>query len=141
MSGRRRLAALAGAVAVTLTAASFAGAGWLSAASAGPQTVAAGSLGAPSAPSASVACVQNQSLSVGLTWPAAANATGYDVLRATASGGPYSLVGSSATAAYTDAAVSQLTTYYYVVVATRSAWASAASAQTPATTPRQSNCK
>lgn len=136
-----RLAALAGGIAVMLASASAAGAGWSAGATAGPQSIAAGSLAAPGTPSPTVNCVQNVSISVGLTWPAAANAVSYDVMRATVSGGPYSLVGSSGTPAYTDTTVVQQRTYYYVVVAKRSSWASPNSGQASATTPRLASCK
>jgi fibronectin type 3 domain-containing protein len=124
-----------------LASASAAGAGWSAGASAGPQTVASGSLAAPGTPSTTVTCVQNVSISVGLSWPAAANATSYDVMRATVSGGPYTLVGSSGTTAYTDTTVAQQKTYYYVVVAKRSSWTSANSDQASATTPRLASCR
>jgi len=50
-------------------------------------------------------------------WEEVANATYYAVLRATASGGPYDIVGTTAVTTYSDAAVSQGVTYYYIVVA------------------------
>ncbi len=52
-----------------------------------------------------------------LTWEVVANATDYAVLRATTSGGPYDIVGTTPATAYTDAAVSEGVTYYYLVVA------------------------
>ena len=136
-----RLAALAGGISVMLASASAAGAGWSGGASAGPQSIASGSLAAPGTPSPTVNCVQSVSISVALSWPAAASATSYDVMRATVSGGPYALVGSSGTTAYSDTTVVQQRTYYYVVVAKRASWTSSASPQASATTPRLSNCK
>lgn len=58
---------------------------------------------------------------VRLTWSAAVGATGYNVKRSAASGGPYSVVGTTAVATYDDAAVTVGLTYYYVVTATNSA--------------------
>ncbi len=53
---------------------------------------------------------------VSLTWSAAPAATSYNVKRATASGGPYSLIMSGVTgASYIDNTVTNGTTYYYVV--------------------------
>jgi LysM repeat protein len=52
-----------------------------------------------------------------LTWEEVANATDYVVLRATTSGGLYDIVGTTPATAYTDAAVSEGVTYYYLVVA------------------------
>jgi len=78
---------------------------------------------------------------VSLTWSASSGATSYHVQRATASGGPYTQVGGPTSAAYTDMAVQNGTTYYYVVSALNSAGESADSAQVsaqpvaPATTP------
>ncbi len=55
-----------------------------------------------------------------LTWNAAANVTGYNVKRASISGGPYLLVGSSVTGTnFTDGTVTNGGTYYYVVSALR----------------------
>ena len=56
-----------------------------------------------------------------LTWNASSdsgdgNFAGYNVYRATVSGGPYSLiVSSTAGTAYTDSSVSSTVSYYYVV--------------------------
>lgn len=138
---RHRLAALSGAAAVALVCASVAGAGWSAGAVAGPQTIAAGSIEAPGSLSAAVSCVPNTSMSVALTWPASANATEYDVRRATASGGPYATIGTTAAPSFVDSTVTQLTGYHYVITAKRGAWTSAPSPQASATTPRQANCR
>lgn len=53
-----------------------------------------------------------------ISWTAATGATGYDVLRSTTSGGPYTAVSTNQTAVtYTDTGLTTGTTYYYIVVA------------------------
>jgi hypothetical protein len=53
---------------------------------------------------------------VDLTWSAQASATSYNVLRGTASGGPYTLLGNTTSAAYSDTSgLVSGDTYYYVV--------------------------
>ena len=56
---------------------------------------------------------------VDLSWNGSENAVGYNVYRATASGGPYSMINSSldGTSAYTDNTVVSGETYYYVATA------------------------
>ena len=70
---------------------------------------------------------------VTLSWTASAGATTYNVLRSTASGGPYTSVGSTAAPSYTDSSVSNGTKYYYVVTATNSAGTSSNSTEVSAT--------
>jgi hypothetical protein len=55
---------------------------------------------------------------VSLTWTAASGATGYNVKRSATSGGPYTTIGTSTTASYSDSGVTVGNTYYYVVTAT-----------------------
>ncbi len=66
-------------------------------------------------------CVTSMGIhSVSLTWTASTSSgvAGYKVYRGTASGGPYTLVGSvGLTTSYTDNTVMSGTTYYYVVTA------------------------
>jgi len=53
---------------------------------------------------------------IDLSWSNQANSTSYNVLRGTSNGGPYALIGSTSSTAYSD--TSGLTsgdTYYYVV--------------------------
>jgi fibronectin type 3 domain-containing protein len=70
---------------------------------------------------------------VGLSWTASSGATGYKVKRATTNGGPYTQVSAPTATSYTDASVTNGTTYYYVVSALDSAGESADSAQVSAT--------
>jgi carboxypeptidase T len=70
--------------------------------------------GAPSALSATPGDGQ-----ISLAWTAASGATGYRVHRGTTSGGPYTtLPGNVLTTSFTDAGLTNGTTYYYVVTAT-----------------------
>ena len=52
---------------------------------------------------------------VRLTWNATVGATGYNVKRSEARGGPYSVVGTTAAATFDDTAVTPGFVYYYVV--------------------------
>ncbi len=71
---------------------------------------------------------------VTLSWNAAAGATGYNVKRATANGGPYGTVAGNVTATtWTDTGVTNGTAYYYVVSAVNAAGESPNSAQASAT--------
>ncbi|BCU76113.1 LamG-like jellyroll fold domain-containing protein [Luteolibacter sp. LG18] len=72
-----------------------------------------GLMTAPTGPTATAGTTQ-----VALAWTAPTGATGYDVLRSTVAGGPYSVVSTNQTAvSYTDTGLTTGTTYYYVVVA------------------------
>jgi hypothetical protein len=52
---------------------------------------------------------------VDLTWSAQANATSYDILRGTANGGPYTKIGNTTSAAFSDrSGLTNGDTYYYV---------------------------
>jgi hypothetical protein len=71
---------------------------------------------------------------VDLSWNASAGATGYNVKRATTSGGPYTTIApNNPGASYTDNNVTGGTTYYYVVSALNAAGESANSSQASAT--------
>jgi hypothetical protein len=70
---------------------------------------------------------------VNLSWSAVAGATQYNVYRATTSGGPYTLAGSSATTSFSDTGRTCNTAYFYVVRAVLGC-ESADSAQATATT-------
>src|SRR4051812_19913371 len=57
---------------------------------------------------------------VALIWSAATSATSYSVSRSTTSGGPYTSIGTPSMPSYTDSALTNGTTYYYVVSASNS---------------------
>jgi fibronectin type 3 domain-containing protein len=86
---------------------------------------------APAAPSGLQATAGNAKVS--LTWTASTGATGYDVKRATVSGGPYTQIATASTNSYTDTGLTNGTAYDYVVSAFNSAGQSANSAQASAT--------
>jgi hypothetical protein len=71
---------------------------------------------------------------VPLRWQQSFGATGYAVLRATSSGGPYTTIAANVTGgSYTDTSVVNGTTYYYTVTATNTAGTSANSPEDSAT--------
>lgn len=71
---------------------------------------------------------------VSLSWDASTGATSYNVKRSTANGGPFSAtLASPAVTNYIDTAVTNGTTYYYVVSAVNASGESANSAQASAT--------
>jgi hypothetical protein len=71
---------------------------------------------------------------VPLRWQQSFGATGYAVLRATSSGGPYTTIATNVTGgSYTDTSVTNGTTYYYTVTATNAAGTSANSPEDSAT--------
>jgi fibronectin type 3 domain-containing protein len=70
---------------------------------------------------------------VALSWSYVANATSYNVKRATASGGPYTTIATGVTGtSFTDTGVNAGTTYYYVVSAVNSDFESDNSAEASA---------
>jgi hypothetical protein len=77
---------------------------------------------------ASVASAQ-----VGLTWTVSAGASGYHVKRASANGGPFTVIATQTSASYIDTGLTNGTTYYYVVSALDSAGESGNSGQVSAT--------
>jgi hypothetical protein len=70
---------------------------------------------------------------VGLNWNASSGATSYLVKLATVSGGPYAVVDNVTTTNYTDAGLTNGTTYFYVVTAVDAAGESANSLEVSAT--------
>jgi len=86
----------------------------------------------PSVPAGVAASAGNAQVS--LTWSASSNATGYAVKRATTTGGAYTTVASAVTAtSYVDTALSNGTTYYYVIEAANALGTSGNSAEVSAT--------
>ena len=73
---------------------------------------------APAAPSSLTATAGNAQVS--LTWSATTGATSYNILRGAAAAGPFTSVGTSTTASFTNTGLTNGTTYYYVVTATNS---------------------
>jgi fibronectin type 3 domain-containing protein len=72
-----------------------------------------GLVGTPSTPTATGSVGE-----VTVSWAAVSGATGYDVLRSTTSGGPYTLVGSNITGtSFINGGLTSGTTYYYVIAA------------------------
>lgn len=132
----RRLIVLACVVAASLAVVSLARAGFTSSAGAGPLTVTSASLSPASAPTA--ACSNGTAT---LRWTATPTlwADGYDILRGTKSGGPYThlaYVNSRTIVTYNDSTV--LTgVYYYVIQAKKQNWRSASTSQVSA---NASNC-
>jgi hypothetical protein len=115
-------------------------ASWQSAGSASQQLSTA-TLAPPTGTSAARGdCFPLLTIEVEVTWTATAStfADGYQVFRSATSGGPYTLIGTVAgrtTTSFTDVDVTFLTTYHYVVQATRDLWRSVNSAQASFTTP------
>jgi hypothetical protein len=70
---------------------------------------------------------------VTLTWTASSGATGYNVKRATSSGGPYTQLAAPTSTEYSDSSVTNGTTYYYVVSALNAAGESGNSPEASAT--------
>jgi cellulose 1,4-beta-cellobiosidase len=70
---------------------------------------------------------------VALAWNASSGATSYNVKRATTLGGPYTPITSRTSTSYTDAAVTNGTTYYYVVSAVNASGESGNSSEASAT--------
>jgi hypothetical protein len=85
----------------------------------------------PAAPTNLGATAGNQKAT--LIWTASGGATSYNVKRGTASGGPYTTVGSPAGTTYADTSLTNATAYYYVVTAVNAAGESGNSNQATAT--------
>ena len=85
-------------------------------------------------------CVTLTSTQVKLTWTATSStwADGYEIFRSLVNGGPYTSKGTvsgQSTVTWTDTTPLFLTTYYYVVQATKNNWRSSNSNQASITTP------
>jgi fibronectin type 3 domain-containing protein len=85
----------------------------------------------PGAPASLTAVADNAK--VELTWSPSPGATGYNLQRATVSGGPYTQIASISGTGYTDTSVNNGTTYYYVVAATNPGGVSGNSPEASAT--------
>ena len=68
-----------------------------------------------------------------LNWSTALTATGYNVKRATVSGGPYTIIGSPTTPGFSDTTIAAGTTYFYAVSALNTIGESANSAEASVT--------
>ncbi len=94
----------------------------------------------PAAPTGVTATATGQTTST-VSWTASAGATGYNILRATTSGGPYTQIGTSATTSFAVTGLTCNTAYFYVVQATNApTCASGNSAQATATTGACTGC-
>lgn len=109
------------------------------------QTVTMGTVAAPSGlAAANGACVARTSWFVDLSWTATPTtfADGYEILRSTTAGGPYTPLGTvngRTTTTFIDTTPTSNTTYFYVVQAKRSLWRSPDSNQATVTTLKM-NC-
>lgn len=104
-------------------------------------TYTSGALSPPSAPTTSNGpCTVLSSASIRVSWAASGStwASGYEVLRSTSSGGPYSTIATvpgAGTVTYLNGSLPFSTTFHYVVRATKGSWHSAQTAQVSRTTP------
>jgi hypothetical protein len=127
---------LIGAAALVATAAAS-----FSSSDSAAHTISTATLVAPTGLSAvNGTCSALSSTQVNLSWTATASAAadGYEVFRATVSGGPYSSLGTvngAGTTTFTDTTPAFSTTYYYVVQSKRNSWRSPHSNQASVTTP------
>src|SRR5262249_41017218 len=87
----------------------------------------------PPLPPTNLAATLPAATKIKLTWTASSGAASYNVLRGTATGGPYGTVATNVTSTnYTDTGLTNGTTYYYVVTATNSAGTSGNSSEVSA---------
>ncbi len=137
---RRRLTATAAALATAGLLANYAFATFTPTAASASQSITTATLAAPTGLSAARGtCVILTSTQVNLNWTAtpSTSADGYEILRSTTNGGPYTsiaTVNGRTTTTYIDATVTFSTTYYYVIKAKRNLWRSATSNQASITT-------
>ncbi len=90
-----------------------------------------GGTGPPPVPTGLTATAGNAQ--VQLSWNASTGATGYNVKRATTSGGPYTTVAAVTNTSFTNTGLTNGTTYFFVVSATNANGESANSTEAPAT--------
>lgn len=138
--GFRRRLAVACLLTAILVHPAIVGATFSSTTTSVSMSVGTGSLSAPSGlVSVNGTCVANVSISANLSWTATPSsfADGYEILRGTSAGGPYTsiaTVSGQGTTTYVNTSLDFLTTYYYVVRATKNNWRSADSNQSSVTT-------
>lgn len=136
---RRRVIAAAVCVAIAVGAPRSASAAFADGAS-DSHTLSTAQLAPPTNPgTAAGTCVVAVSDSVVVTWTASTSAwaDGYEILRSTTAGGPYTIVGSAAgagTQSYTDSPLLFSTTYYYVIQSTKGNWRSSPTTETSRST-------
>ncbi|RAV22235.1 Kelch repeat-containing protein [Paenibacillus contaminans] len=89
----------------------------------------------PSQPTAPInLAATGGNVKVDLSWSAVTGSTGYNVKRSTTAGGPYTTIATGVTGTtYTDTAVTNGTTYYYVITAVNAGGESANSNEASAT--------
>lgn len=90
-------------------------------------------------------CTAGVSDAIVLSWTASVttSVTGYEILRATASAGPYSSIGTvtgRTVQTYTDTPLAFATTYHYVIRSIKESWRSVQTAPVSLTT-RSSQCQ
>jgi len=112
--------------------AALAGCGWGSSSTMADASAAATSTPTAIPPVPTAVAATAADTKVTLNWTGSSGASGYNVKRATTSGGPYTQIGSPTSSSYTDSSLTDGTTYYYVVSALDSAGESADSAQVSA---------
>jgi len=104
-------------------------------------TIATDTLQPPTNPATAAGpCTAGVTASIVVSWTATPStwADGYEVLGSLVSGGPYTTVGTVSgvnTTSYTVTGLAFVTTYHYVVKATKGNWRSTATAQVSRTTP------
>ncbi len=98
-----------------------------------PMSGAWSATGIPTPPPPATLSANAGNSQVTLTWAISTGATSYNVLRGATSGGPYTQIASTPEITYTDTAVTNGTTYYYVVQAANAGGASANSEEVSAT--------
>jgi fibronectin type 3 domain-containing protein len=146
---RSRLVVLGSAmVAAIAFAVPFAVGSWQSSTSSQSATFSSGTLGTPSGLGVAWGtCSKNVSFQMNLSWTGASNAKSYRVFRGTATGGPYTQIGTTSGTTYTDngpqvgpPALNWNVTYYYIVSAVAGGWTSASSNEAAMRTPKSANC-
>ncbi len=137
---RRRRILLTAAVVAAVGTANTAVAAFTPTAPSASNSISTATLAAPTGLSAARGtCVILTSTQINLSWTATASAfaDGYQILRSTTDGGPYTTIASVSgrnTTTSVDTTVAFSTTYYYVVKATRNLWRSTPSNQASVTT-------